>query len=132
MIPEQFRLVGATSASQPQPTIIPDILGSEDIFAVLAHPRRRFLLSALATDDQWTLPALATTLAAWEQDIDEAAVDERTRDRMYLSLYHTHVPELEQADAIRFDERDESITPGEHTEDLLAVLNGVSASLEQQ
>lgn len=112
--------------------IDPDILGSGDIFAVLAHPRRRFLLSVLAIDDQWSLPALATALAAWEHDIDESAVDDRMHDRMYVSLYHTHIPQLEEEGVIQFDEYDEMITPGAHTEDLLAVLDDVSTRLEQR
>lgn len=119
------------ASSQLPPAIDPDILESEDVFGVLSHPRRRFLLYVLTLDDQWTLPALATRLAAWEHDIDETAVDDRLHERMYVSLYHTHVPRLEKARALRFDERTDTIVPGEYTEELLTVLEGVSASLGQ-
>lgn len=119
----------ADISSQLPPAIDPGILESEDVFGVLAHPRRRFLLCVFTLDDRWTLPALATRLAAWEHDIDETAVDDRLHKRMYVSLYHTHVPRLEKARAIRFDERTETIVPGEYTEELLTVLDGVSDSL---
>lgn len=127
-----FDRADGTSASQPPSAIDPDILASGDIFEVLAHPRRRYLLYALSLDDQWTLSDLATTLAAWEQDTEEAVVDDRTRKRMYVSLIHSHIPELKKSEVIHFNEREKTIRPGAHTEDLLAILKGVCTRLDQR
>lgn len=115
-----------------EPTIDPAVLELDHVFEVLDHPRRRYLLYALATDEEWTLTELATKLAAWENDVDEADVDDATRDQVYVSLYHAHVPKLVEKGALRFDADEERIAPGEHAEQILAVLEGAGASLDQR
>jgi hypothetical protein len=115
-----------------EPTIDPAVLELDHVFEVLDHPRRRYLLYALAADDEWTLTELATKLAAWENDVDEADIDGATRDQVYVSLYHAHVPKLVEEGAVRFDADEERITPGEHTEQITTALEGAGASLEQR
>lgn len=49
---------------------------------------------------------------------------------MYVSLYHVHVPKLVDEGVITFDDGSETITPAENAEQVLAVLEGMGASLD--
>lgn len=116
----------------PGPSTNADGLDLDHVFGVLDHPRRRYLLYALATDGRWTLTELATKLAAWETGVDEGTADGATRDRVYVSLYHVHVPKLVDEGVVRFDEAAETIVAGPNAEQVLAVLEGAGASLDSR
>lgn len=122
--------------SEEQPTDAPaidgDVLDLDRVFETLDHPRRRYLVYALATNGQWTLSELATKLASWERDVPEGDVSERTRDRVYTSLYHAHVPKLADHDVIRFDDGTETVSTTAHTDQVLAALESVGASRDSQ
>ncbi|QZP39557.1 DUF7344 domain-containing protein [Halobaculum magnesiiphilum] len=111
-------------------SIDPAILELDHVFSALSNPRRRYVMYALAENSEWILDALATKLAAWEEDVDEATVDANRRDRVYVSLYHTHVPKLVDEDIVAFDSETETITRAEHAEQVLAMLAGAGGSLD--
>lgn len=111
-------------------SIDPAVLELDHVFAVLSHPRRRYLMYALATNPSWTLSELSTKLVAWEENVEEAAVDPHRREQMYISLYHTHVPKLEDAGVVEFEPRSETIARGNNATQVFAVLAGAGGSLD--
>ncbi|MFC6962732.1 DUF7344 domain-containing protein [Halocatena marina] len=115
---------------QSHATVDSDDFDLDGVFEVLSHFRRRSVLYAFTMDDQWTLSALATTLAAWEHAVDEEAVDEHMHERMYVSLYHAHIPKLENTGAVHFDEESETLSPGTHADTMCEVLDVVSNHLD--
>lgn len=94
----------------------------DTMFEALAHERRRFLLYTLMEDDAWSLLDLARKLAAWEEDVSEADADETVVERTYISLYHAHVPKLDDLEIIEFDRETETISKGDNAEQVLTVL----------
>lgn len=110
--------------------IDPSVLGLDHVYSALSHPRRRYLMYALAENSEWTLNDLATKLVAWEEGIDEAAVEPHQRDQRYVSLYHTHVPKLVEEGVIEYDHDAETIARGNHAEQVFAVLAGAGSSLD--
>ncbi|WP_425438212.1 DUF7344 domain-containing protein [Natronorubrum halalkaliphilum] len=96
----------------------------------MGHPRRRYVCYTLLEDTQWTLTDLSTKIAAWENDIPEHAVTSDQRERVYVSLYHAHVPKLIDEGIVAFDDVTEMITPVENADQVLAALNGMGASLD--
>lgn len=123
---------GTRDEAHTAPSIDRTVLELDHVFGVLDHPRRRYLLYALSMDDQWTIGELATKLTAWERDIDETAVTEEQRDRMYVSIYHAHVPRLVDHGVIEFDETAGTISRGDHAEQVFAVLEGAGGSLDSR
>ena len=111
-------------------SIDPAVLELDHVFSVLSHPRRRYLMYALAENPEWTLTELATKLASWEDGIDETAVDPHRRDQMYVSLYHAHVPKLVTEGVIDFDAESETIARAGHAEQVFAVLAGAGNSFD--
>jgi hypothetical protein len=116
--------------SSLSPSIDRAVLGMDHVFESVQHPRRRYLLYALAENPEWTLTELATKLAAWERDIDETEVDAELRERVYISLYHAHVPKLVDLDVIQFDRETETIAAGEEAEAAMKVLEAAGGSLD--
>lgn len=109
-----------------------EILGLDHVFDALAHPRRRYVCYTLPTDDEWTLTELATKIAAWEHDVPEFEVDPAQRERVYVSLYHAHVPKLVADGILTFEEVSETVRPAENAEQVLQALEGIGSSIDTE
>lgn len=107
-----------------------DVLEIEPVYEALGNSRRRYLCYTLFEDTEWSLTDLATKIAAWENDIPEHEVTENQRERVYVSLYHAHVPKLVDESVITFDETTETITTAKHAEQVMTALEGIGASLD--
>lgn len=105
-----------------------EVLELNHVYEALGHPRRRYLCYTLLEDPEWSLTDLATKVAAWENDIPVDAVTAHQRDRVYVSLYHAHVPKLADEGVITFDGTTETIAAAEHAEQVLSALQGMGAS----
>lgn len=101
----------------------------DHVYEALAHPRRRYLCYALLEESTWSLRELATKVAAREADVADRAVSDEQRDRMYVSLYHAHVPKLVDEGVLAFDEASETVTPAGNAKEVLAALAGLGATL---
>lgn len=87
---------------------MPQQLTESDIFALLAKRRRRLLLRILQeSDSPPSVSELAERIEALE---DESPSDEAQRT-IYLSLYHNHLPRLEEADVVRYDRAEGTVAP---------------------
>ena len=115
--------------SWTDPPVSQSIIELDHVYEALSHPRRRYLCYSLLERTEWSLMDLATKIAAWEHDIDEAETTEHQCERVYVALYHAHVPRLVDDDIIHFDERQEIITPAENAEQVLSALHGMSSTL---
>lgn len=84
----------------------------DDVFEVLAHAYRRFVLVYLASEGREADPrSIAVSLARYDE--------ETTVDRAHLSLRHAHLPKLEAA---RFVEWDGVVRLREEAERALEIL----------
>ena len=114
-----------TEARPPQQ--VPE---SDRVYEVLTHARRRYLCYSLLEDAERSLTDLATKIAGWENDVPERAVTERQRERVYIALYHAHVPKLVEEDVVAFDDASETVTPAENADRVLAALEGTGSALD--
>lgn len=79
----------------------------DDAFNILSNSRRRYILYYLYTrDGPATIDELAGQIAAWENDTPVDELDDTARRRVYVSLYQTHLPKLDDFDIAAYD-RDE-------------------------
>lgn len=108
-----------------------EVLEIDHVYEALGHPRRRYLCyTLLEEEEEWSLSDLATKVAAWENGVPEHAVSDRQRDRVYVSLYHAHVPKLVDEGVVTFDAARERIAAAENIQQVLAALQGIGASLD--
>ena len=81
-----------------------DALSQDVAFDILSSPRRRYVLYYLKQEDRPVeLGELANQIAAWENEIEVEDLTRQQRKRVYVSLYQTHIPKLEDAGIISYE-----------------------------
>lgn len=122
--------LGGSSAGGGLPQ--PEALELDHVYDALAHPRRRYLCYSLLGEPTWSLSDLATTIAAYENDVSEDAVSECQRHRVLVSLYHAHVPKLVDDGVLAFDDATETVRPAENAPEVFSVLEAVGRILDNR
>lgn len=107
-----------------------EVLDQDHIYTALCHARRRYLCYILSQKTELSLTEMATKIAALEHGVSEPEVPENQREQVYVSLYHTHVPKLDDADVLAFDQDRETVTTARHTDQILSVLNAIAGGLD--
>jgi len=79
-------------------------LSQDVVFDILSSPRRRYVLYHLRkADEPVKLTDLAEQVAAWENDTSPDQITEQERKRVYVSLYQTHIPRLDEVGIVEYD-----------------------------
>jgi len=80
-------------------------LTQDVVFDILSSARRRYVLYLLRTsEEQIEMTDLAERVAAWENETTVEELTKQQRKRVYVSLYQTHVPKLEDAGLVDYDQ----------------------------
>jgi DNA-binding transcriptional ArsR family regulator len=90
------------------------------VFRALASRRRRITLRCLLRHRDLTLPDLAELVAEQERAEDLPAIPPERVSRVYFSLYHTHLPKLEAADLVRYEQEGDYVATTDRTIPALA------------
>ena len=99
--------------------------------SLLAESERRFLLYQLAEHRDANLEDVVTGIAAWELDEDPALIEKETRQRVYVSLVHNHLPRLADYGIIEYDLRSGDIVLGEGFDDIRPLLEQFKQTEEE-
>lgn len=86
----------------------------DQVFTVLKNQRRRAVLRYLQTADEVELGTLAEQIAASECDKEVSQITSRERKRVYVGLYQSHLPKMEDVGAISYNKPRGIIEPGEN------------------
>jgi DNA-binding transcriptional ArsR family regulator len=87
------------------------------IFAVLAHRRRRYVVTLLwECDEAISLPDLADEIAVRENGNPISQISADYVKEVYLSLYHTHIPKLDDADIVEYVQEQDLVFTSAHTD----------------
>ena len=81
----------------------------ETIFYILGNQRRRLVVYVLKEEsggEGVEVGTLARRISAWENDVPGSEVDYSDRKSVYTSLQQHHLPEMDEAGIIDFDERE--------------------------
>ena len=95
-----------------EPTTSATELPLDVVFDLLSNERRRQVLRYLETTSETTLGDLAEHIAAIENDKPEGDLTSTERKRVYICLYQCHLPKLNDAGVIDFDEHRKTVTRG--------------------
>ena len=80
-------------------------LSQDLVFDILSSPRRRYVLYYLReAGEPVELTTLAEHVAAWENETTVEDLTEQERKRVYVSLYQTHIPKLDEANIVEYDQ----------------------------
>ncbi|MFC4549530.1 MULTISPECIES: DUF7344 domain-containing protein [Halorussus] len=102
-------------------------LSQDEVFEVLKSPRRRYALYYLRREGgEADLSDLTEQVAAWENETTPAALSTEQRKRVYISLYQTHLPKLDEANIVEYDRDAGVVRLGSRSSDLDIYLGDVS------
>jgi hypothetical protein len=101
-----------------------DRLSKDVIFELLKNRRRREVLAyLLEADETVTLGELAEQIAAWENDTEINALNSDQRKRVYVALYQTHLPKMDDAGIVEYDQDRGLITLSDNADLLMMYLD---------
>lgn len=83
----------------------------DELFDILANQRRRFALHYLRQHPEAcvSLTELSEHVAGWEHDVDPAELDYRKRKSVRNSLHQFHLPKLDDAGIVAYDDRSSEV-----------------------
>lgn len=91
----------------------------DDLFEILANRRRRYAIHYLQLKERAVeLGTLAEQLAAWENVTPVEAVTSMERKCTYTSLQQRHLPKMDEAGFVEFDQRNGLVEPTDALSDL--------------
>lgn len=98
-------------------------LADDDLFELLDNPRRRLLLYYLFdSDDGIHISDLSREIVAFEAEVPLEEVDDDEVTSVYVSLYQTHIPTLEDHDVVEYDDDERVVTLGTRADDIVPIL----------
>lgn len=106
--------------------VVVEALVHNAVFEALAHQRRRYIVNCLG-DEPLALADVAMEVAARETDTPLADQPTDVAQHVYISLYHHHVPKLEDAGIVQYDRDKKVVALADHKERLgqsAALLSG--------
>ncbi|WP_339104360.1 hypothetical protein [Haloterrigena salinisoli] len=87
------------------------------VFELLSHRRRRYALECLREyENPLPLADLADEVAVRERDAPLSEISPEAVKRIYLSLYHVHVPKLADAAYVHYSQERDAVSLREHSE----------------
>lgn len=107
-----------------------DRLSPDDLFELLSHHRRRYVIECLDRyGSPMSLPDLADECIVMEHQTALDDIPAETVKRMYMSLYHCHIPKLEKDNAVEYDQESDSVAVGPTATQLESHLTLARSSL---
>lgn len=98
-------------------------LSRDKAFDILSNRRRRYALHYLSNNPEGvTLQTLAKQIAAWENDTSVESLTKKQQKRVYVSLYQTHIPKLEEVGIVDHDQDTGVITLTSRAGDVTSYL----------
>lgn len=82
-------------------------ISKDDAFHVLQNARRRAVLRFLLDNDErdsFRMRNIAEEVAAWEHDTTVRQLSSDERQRVYIALYQSHLPKLDDYGIITYDQ----------------------------
>lgn len=115
----------------PQSTSAPNgpELTQTEAFDILSNDRRRHALHYLLSHDEGTeIGELSRQVAAWEngESLDQVTAEERRR--VYVSLHQTHLPRMDEAGILQYENSRDTIALTERGESLRVYMEVVEGN----
>lgn len=108
------------------PEASPEPLGRDEIFHLLQNQRRRLVLRYLTEHAAVEMREVAEQVAAWENDTTVEGLTSDARQRVYIALYQSHLPKLDESGVIEYDRNRGTIEPCAPLEQLEPYLSAAT------
>ena len=100
----------------------------DELFKVLSHSRRRFMLRYLQpVETPLSVDELTTELVAWEDQRTGADQSRDERVSIKISLLHNHLPKMADAGIIKYDATRQTVTLADGDNEVHAHLQAMTS-----
>jgi putative lipase involved disintegration of autophagic bodies len=91
----------------------PETISKDAAFHLLQNSRRRAVLRYLIDndDDVYSMREVTEQVAAWENDTTIAELTSNERQRVYIALYQSHLPKLNETNIIEYNRDRGTLAP---------------------
>lgn len=97
---------------------------TDTVHDVLANKHRRYAIDCLQKyDEPLTLADLANEVSARENGTRVTDIPAEEMKDVYMELYHVHVPKMEEAGIVAYDQDRDLVTLTENADQLTPYLN---------
>lgn len=110
-------------------------LDLNEVFHILQNERRRNVLRYLEDadgEDVVEMRDIAVQIAAWENDTTVQQLHSDQRQRVYIALYQSHLPKLDELGVIRYNKPRGFVEPTPLLDEVLGYLNQPDPEPESQ
>ena len=110
-------------------------LSTETVCELISNARRRAVIrhiAALDPDESVRMGELARTIAGEENDIAPTAVSAEQRKTVYVSLLQNHLPKLDSAGVVEWNDRSGDIAHGTSVDELAALVESIEHACEPE
>ena len=110
-------------------------LTTETVCELISNARRRAVIehvAALDPDERLEMGDLARTIASEEHDIPPATVSAEQRKTVYVSLLQNHLPKLDAAGVVAWNDRSGAVAPGRCVADLATLVEGIDRACDPE
>lgn len=97
-------------------------LEKDVIFEILKNQRRRRVVQYLREHGDTELGDLAESIAAEENETTVAQLSSEERKRVYIGLYQTHLPKMDDAGVVAYDQSRGTVSTGSAIDQLYPYL----------
>lgn len=104
-------------------------IAKDDLFHLLQNGRRRAALRYFAAQperEEFDMRTLAEEIAAWENGIPVQQLDSDQRQRVYIALYQSHLPKLDDLGVIEYNQSRGTIEPTPLVDEVVQYLEPAS------
>ncbi len=109
----------ATGEAEDDETDAEETMSRSEAFDLLSSHRRRYALHmAKQSEGSLELSDIAEQVAAWENEKEPTEVTSDERHRVYTSLQQTHLPAMDSAGVIEYDNGTVTLTDGTDNVDI--------------
>lgn len=89
-------------------------IAKDDLFHLLQNSRRRAVLRYFIVHserEEFNMRTIAEEIAAWENDISVDQLHSDQRQRVYIALYQSHLPKLDEYGVIEYNQSRSIVKP---------------------
>lgn len=102
-------------------------LSVDSVFDALANRRRRYVLHCLQKyDNPMALADVADEIAVWENETNISEISGEEVKRVYISLYHAHVPKLADAGIVEYNQDRDMVALSENADQVEPFLKSIA------
>lgn len=99
---------------------------ADELYRLLSHRRRRVAISLLEErGEEIVQDELARSVAAIESGAAPLEVNEKKYESVYVALYQSHLPKLDEFDVVEWDRECGHVAPGKELSNIAAIVDAI-------